>query len=121
MKTFSDLKGGDFLYKICNKKVTKEEVCSTYKYPSGMIYITLMCDLPFEAPKSKSVFKVEKSTHYYYYVINKEDITKYQLIIAKEKLNKMKEQLILSIKKLKKQQENYLEQLKYVRELKSKI
>lgn len=60
MKTFSDLKGGDFLYKICNKKVTKEEVCSTYKYPSGMIYTTLMCDLPFEAPKSKSVFKVEK-------------------------------------------------------------
>ena len=57
MKTFSDLKGGDFLYKICNKKVTKEEVCSTYKYPSGMIYTTLMCDLPFEAPKSKSVFK----------------------------------------------------------------
>lgn len=48
-KTFSDLKGGDFLYKICNKKVTKEEVCSTYKYPSGMIYTTLMCDLPFEA------------------------------------------------------------------------
>lgn len=41
-KTFSDLKGGDFLYKICNKKVTKEEVCSTYKYPSGMIYTTLM-------------------------------------------------------------------------------
>jgi len=41
--------------------------------------------------------------------------------MAKDKLNKMKEQLISSIKKLKKQQENYLEQLKYVRELESKI
>ena len=41
--------------------------------------------------------------------------------MAKNKLNKMKEQLISSIKKLKKQQENYLEQLKYVRELESKI
>lgn len=118
---FSDLKGGDFLYKICNKKITKEEVCSTYKYQSGMIYTILMCDLPFEAPESESVFKVEKSTHYYYYVINKEDIAKYQFIMAKDKLNKMKEQLISSIKKLKKQQENYLEQLKYVRELESKI
>lgn len=106
MKTFSDLKGGDFLYKICNKKITKEEVYSTYKYPSGMIYTILMCDLPFEAPESESVFKVEKST-YYYYVINKEDIAKYQFIMAKDKL--------------KKQQENYLEQLKYVRELESKI
>lgn len=86
---FSDLKGGDFLYKICNKKITKEEVCSTYKYQSGMIYTILMCDLPFEAPESESVFKVKKSTHYYYYVINKEDIAKYQLIIAKEKLNEM--------------------------------
>lgn len=97
---FSDLKGGDFLYKICNKKITKEEVYSTYKYPSGMIYTILMCDLPFEAPESESVFKVEKST-YYYYVINKEDIAKYQFIMAKDKLNKMKEQLISSIKKLK--------------------
>lgn len=104
---FSDLKGGDFLYKICNKKITKEEVYSTYKYPSGMIYTILMCDLPFEAPESESVFKVEKSTYYYYYVINKEDIAKYQFIMAKDKL--------------KKQQENYLEQLKYVRELESKI
>jgi hypothetical protein len=89
-----------------------------------MIYTTLMCDLPFEAPESESVFKVKKSTHYYYYVINKEDIAKYQLIIAKEKLNEMEEQLIQlipSIEKLKKQQENYLEQLKYVQELESKI
>lgn len=25
-----------------------------------MIYTTLMCDLPFEAPESESVFKVKK-------------------------------------------------------------
>lgn len=56
---FSDLKGGDFLYKICNKKITKEEVCSTYKYQSGMIYTILMCDLPFEALNQNLYLKLK--------------------------------------------------------------
>lgn len=56
---FSDLKGGDFLYKICNKKITKEEVYSTYKYPSGMIYTILMCDLPFEALNQNLYLKLK--------------------------------------------------------------